>query len=95
MKKLGLVMGIVVPLMIGPLVMTAGAKPPYSEKEKKLCVYCHLTATGGAIGFRGVYYGAKKHSFKGFNEKRQAKLAGVKANSMGNETKPTKKYKPK
>lgn len=95
LKKAILIAACVAGLLIGPLSMLAGALPAYSTKEKKACNYCHLnSAGGGARGFRGIYYSAKKLSFKGFVEKTQAIKAGVKAGAMGKDSKPTKKYKP-
>lgn len=69
------------------------AKPAFAAKEKKTCNYCHsVDKGGGPRGFRGMYYGAHKLSFKGFDEKKEAKKAGVKEKSMGAATKPTKPY---
>ncbi len=70
----------------------AEAKPPFAAKEKKACNYCHLTDSGGARGFRGMYYGVNKLSFKKFVEKTQAKKAGVKEGAVGAASKPTKPY---
>jgi len=69
------------------------AKPAYATKEKKTCNYCHsVDKNGGPRGFRGMYYGAHKLSFKGFDNKKEAKKAGVKPDSMGVASKPTKPY---
>lgn len=79
-----------------PMAMQANAKPAFARKEKKTCGYCHVSPKGGgARGFRGIYYASKKLSFNGFVEAKQAALAGVKPNSMGGATKPTKPYRPK
>lgn len=75
------------------LTFSAQAKPAFAEKEKKACNYCHsVDSGGGPRGFRGMYYGAHKLSFKGFNEKKEAKKAGVKEGAMGVQSKPTKPY---
>jgi len=71
-------------------VFKADARPEYARKEKKECVYCHL-GNGGKRGFRGLYYKGHDHTFKGFDEKVEAKAAGVKEKSMGKDTAPTNK----
>jgi len=72
---------------------SANATPDFAKKEKKACNYCHLrSAGGGARGFRGTFYDANHDSFKGFVEKKQAKLAGVAVNAVGVKSKPTKPY---
>lgn len=82
-------------MLAGPLALVTHAKPAYATKEKKACAYCHLKPSGGgARGFRGIYYKAKDLSFKDFNEKKEAELAGVKEGAMGKDSKPTKPYKP-
>ncbi|MBI1333538.1 MAG: hypothetical protein JST12_09870 [Armatimonadetes bacterium] len=69
------------------------ARPAYAKKEKKNCSYCHAVDRGGGPrGFRGMYYGAHKLSFKGFDEKKEAAKAGVKASATGKASKPTKPY---
>lgn len=77
------------------LYFQANATPAFARKEKKACAYCHLNPRGGgARGFRGIYYQNHKFSFKGFNEKKEAKLAGVKPGVMAEASKPTNpKYK--
>ncbi|HRJ95289.1 MAG TPA: hypothetical protein PLL78_01260 [Fimbriimonadaceae bacterium] len=79
----------------GPGVMVAQATPVYAQKERKACNFCHLADAGaGPRGFRGLFYAAKGHSFKGFDEKKEAKAAGVKAGAVGKAAKPTKPYPP-
>lgn len=41
------------------------AKPEYAAKEKKACIFCHVTATGGDLGTKGKYYATNKHSLAG------------------------------
>jgi len=87
---------VVVGLLVGPLVLVSQAKPAFAAKEKKACGYCHLRPSGGgARGFRGLFYYSNKLSFKGFDEKKESEKAGVKADAMGKDTKPTKPYPPK
>lgn len=77
----------------GILSFRAEAFPKFAKKENKDCTYCHsVDQGGGPRGFRGMYYDAHKLSFKGFNEKVEAKKAGVKPNAMGKASKPTKPY---
>jgi hypothetical protein len=96
MKRALIALLAVCTLSAGPFVLVANARPIYAQKEKKACGYCHLAMAGaGARGFRGIYYATKNHSFAGFNEKAQAKLAGVKEGAMAAESKPTKPYPPK
>lgn len=69
------------------------ARPAYAKKEKKNCNYCHSVERGGGPrGFRGMFYKEHKLSFKGFDEKKEAKKAGVKEKAVGKATKPTKPY---
>ncbi len=94
------IMQIRIVLLLGALCvagifsgLTANATPAFATKEKKACNYCHLKPSGGENwGFRGLYYHANKFSFKGFDEKKEAKKAGVKVGAMGKDAKPTKKY---
>ncbi len=75
------------------LSLSAEAKPEFAKKEGKTCNYCHsVDKGGGPRGFRGTYYGAHKLSFKGFDNAKEAKKAGVAANAMGKASKPTKPY---
>lgn len=71
-------------------VFKAEAKPEFAKKEGKKCEYCHTGEKGMKRGFRGLYYKAHALSFKGFVEKTEATKAGVKPDSMGKDTKPTK-----
>lgn len=94
--KFLVICSLIVGLIAGPLVMVSQAKPAFATKEKKACGYCHLRPSGGgARGFRGLYYFSQKLSFKGFDEKKEAKIAGVKEGAMGKDAKPTKPYPPK
>ena len=81
--------------MAGPFALLAMARPEFSKKEDRSCVYCHLSTIGGQRGFRGIYYGVHKYSFEGFVEALEAAKAGVRANAMGKDTKPKKPYPPK
>jgi hypothetical protein len=70
----------------------ATARPPYAQREKKSCNYCHTSDSGGARGFRGMYYNAHGLTFKKYVEKTEAKKAGVTAGAVGAKSKPTKPY---
>jgi hypothetical protein len=79
--------------IVASLTMTTSGQPDYAKKEKKTCDYCHsVNKGGGPRGFRGMYYGAHKLTFKSFVEKTEAGKAGVKVGAMGVKTKPTKPY---
>lgn len=79
--------------IVSAFSFTATAKPAYAKKEKKACNYCHaVDQGGGARGFRGMFYGGHKLSFKGFDEKKEAEKAGVKEGATGVASKPTKPY---
>ncbi len=66
----------------------AHAYPQYAMKEKKECVYCHVKP-GGDRNFRGLYYKAHDLSFAKFDNVYEAKLAGVKPDTMGPDAVPT------
>lgn len=95
MKKLIRLMPVTLALVVAVVSVgsfKAEATPDFAKKEKQKCNYCHLKdAGGGKRGFRGKYYQGHKLSFKDFDEKKQAALAGVKPGSMGKDTAPTKK----
>lgn len=79
--------------LVAAFNFTVDAKPPFAKKENKTCDYCHaVDQGGGARGFRGIFYKANDLSFKGFDEKKESAKAGVKENSKGTATKPTKPY---
>ena len=82
-------------MLAGPAAMLALAKPEFSKKEEKTCVYCHLSPIGGLKGFRGIYYQKHKLTFNGFIEALEAAKAGVRANAVGKDAKPKKPYPPK
>lgn len=67
---------------------TAHARPAYAQKEKKMCVYCHVQP-GGARNFRGLYYAKHEKSFTDFDNEYESKAAGVKPDSMGPDAVPT------
>jgi len=72
----------------------ANARPIYARNENKKCIYCHINPSGGERGFRGIFYKLHAHSFKAFVEKTEAAKAGVKPDSTGADTRPTKSYPP-
>jgi glutathione peroxidase len=59
----------------------AQAKPEYAMKEGKTCNYCHTAPP--ERNFRGLYYAANKLSLANFDEQFEAKAAGVKPGSEG------------
>jgi glutathione peroxidase len=67
---------------------TAQARPEYAAKESVDCLYCH-EQPGQARNFRGLYYAAHSHSFAAFDNTYEAKAAGVKPDSKGEEGRPT------
>jgi glutathione peroxidase len=66
----------------------AGGRPIYAQKENKSCVYCHVVA-GADRNYRGIYYGKHDHSFASFDNEFEAKMAGVKPDTMGPDAAPT------
>jgi hypothetical protein len=38
----------------------------YAKKEKKGCIYCHVTAKEKELNDTGKYYQEHEHSFKGY-----------------------------
>lgn len=55
----------------------AQAFPPFKDKEKKPCTFCHLKPEGGARNYRGLYYKAHMLTFAEFDDAAEAKKAGV------------------
>lgn len=84
-------MAVILLLSIGTFFQ-ANARPAFARKEKRECIYCHLNPSGGARGFRGIFYKLHRHSFKGFDEATECRKAGVKLNAMGELSKPTRPY---
>jgi hypothetical protein len=80
-------------LAIGTGVFIAEARPVYARQESKDCGYCHVRSGGGGErGFRGQFYGANGLTFKGFEEKREALIAGLSAGAEGVNTIPAISY---
>jgi hypothetical protein len=92
-RSTGLSCGILFLVAIGGL-FEANARPIYAKNENKKCVYCHINPSGGERGFRGIFYRLHGHTFHGFVEKAEAAKAGVKPNTTGEDTRPTKSYPP-
>lgn len=94
-RAIPLAFGLIV-VALGPFTLVANATETHARKERKPCGYCHVAAKGGGeLGFRGLYHTWKGHSLAGFDEERQAALAGVKPGAMGKASRPTKPYPPK
>lgn len=91
-------LGASLALMAGGVFMTsnaAKATPDFAKKEKQKCNYCHVKP-GGDRNFRGLYYAANDKSFEKFDNEFEAKVAGVKPDSVGIEAVPsTGTYPPK
>ncbi len=68
--------------------VAAYAKPEFAKKEGVSCVYCHVRP-GGPRNYRGMYYGAHENSFATFDNEYEAKLAGVKPDTMADAAAPT------
>ena len=85
--------GVLFLLGIGGL-FEANARPIYARNENKKCIFCHINPSGGERGFRGIFYKLHGHSFQGFVEKTEAAKAGVKPNTTGADTRPTRSYPP-
>ena len=80
-------------LVVTASIMFAQARPQYARQEGRPCGYCHLRPQGGGDrGFRGQFYGANGLSFLNFDEKREARIAGVVAESEGGSTAPAVSY---
>src|SRR5258708_7908066 len=60
---------------------SAIARPQYETKENQTCTYCHYSGT--KRNFRGLYYARNGHSFASFDELFEARQAGVRPNSDG------------
>ncbi len=51
-------------------VSATSAKPEYTKKEKKACVYCHVKAGSKELNDAGKYYAEHNHSLEGYQEKK-------------------------
>ena len=80
-------------LAVGTGIFIAEARPVYARKENQSCGYCHVSERGGGDrGFRGMFYGGNGLTFSGFEEKREALIAGLFPDSVGKNTLPTTSY---
>ena len=66
--------------LLGALAVAAPqatAFPPFAQKEKKPCAYCHVNPQGGGKrNYRGLYYKAHNLMFVEFDDAAEAKKAG-------------------
>ena len=85
-------MGVLAAVALAPCV-AAYAKPEFAKKEGVSCVYCHVRP-GGPRNYRGLYYGAHNNSFTAFDNEFEAKLAGVKPDTLGEDAVPTNEKYP-
>lgn len=63
-------MRVLVPLAILVVGLVAGsgstsAKPEFTKREKKACVYCHVSPKSGELNDAGKYY-QKNRNLKGY-----------------------------
>lgn len=76
----------IVALVAASGIFEAQARPQYAQKEGKQCGFCHVNpAGGGARNFRGFFYGANGLSLEHFDENREAMIAHVEPNAMGDD----------
>ena len=66
---------VVVPLMVLVVGLSISswisyAKPEYTKKEKKACVYCHVKATSKQLNDIGRCYKDNNHSLAGCDSKK-------------------------
>lgn len=45
-------------------------KVEYTKKEKKACIYCHVTADSKELNDAGKYYAENNHSLDGYQPKK-------------------------
>ena len=65
-------------ILLAPLATPTQATPKFAKKEMVSCAYCHVNANGGGKrNYRGAYYRKNDLSFAGFDDKEEAKKAGV------------------
>jgi hypothetical protein len=62
-------------LICGLVIASASsfAKPEYTKKEKKACVFCHVTATSKELNEAGKYYKEHNNSLEGYQPKKTEK----------------------
>jgi hypothetical protein len=74
-------------------IIVSEARPVYARKERQECGYCHVRPGGGGDrGFRGMFYGGNGLSFQGFDEKREALIAGLTGGATGRNSIPAISY---
>lgn len=66
-------MRVLIPLLVlglGVLALSGGAyaKPEFTKREKKACVYCHVAPKTGELNDAGKYYQTKR-TLKGYKPK--------------------------
>ncbi|WP_395142759.1 glutathione peroxidase [Armatimonas sp.] len=70
-------------------ISAASARPEYAKKEGQKCSYCHINYAAGYFTYRGMYYRLHNRSFASFDNVAEARLAGVKPDSLGAASSPT------
>ena len=57
----------------GTLLTLATAKPEYSKKEGKNCVFCHVKMGSKELNDAGKYYKEHNHSLEGYQASEEKK----------------------
>lgn len=57
---------IAIAIFTGSLLTLATAKPEYSKKEGKNCVFCHVKMGSKELNDAGKYYKEHNHSLEGY-----------------------------
>ncbi len=87
-----ILLSITVTLLVTTMLVSE-ARPVYARKERQECGYCHVRPGGGGDrGFRGMFYGGNGLSFQGFDEKREALIAGLTGGATGRNSIPAISY---
>ena len=60
-------------ILTGTLMTVATAKPEYSKKEGKKCVFCHTKMGSKELNEAGKYYQEHNHSLEGYKAPAESK----------------------
>jgi hypothetical protein len=70
---------LLISIAVATLTRPAAATLAYADTEKISCGYCHVNPQGGGKrNYRGVFFKANNLTFKNFDDKAEAELAGEK-----------------
>lgn len=64
MKMLKVALAVII--LSGTLLTLTTAKPEYSKKEGKNCVFCHVKMGSKELNDTGKYYKEHNHSLEGY-----------------------------